>query len=99
MIKSHNGPPATAVRFGNRPAPSVGRHLTGQKGLGRPLRTRPMAVNFLVRRTAAACGSNLLPHVDTGGCSSDGDALHGPVFHGRAWAMPIAAAVRIWPNR
>ena len=27
------GPPATAVRFGNRLAPSVGRHLTGQKGL------------------------------------------------------------------
>ena len=33
------GCPATAVRFGNRPAPSVGRHLTGQKGLGQPLRT------------------------------------------------------------
>ncbi len=30
----HSGPPATAVRFGNRLAPSVGRHLTGQKGLG-----------------------------------------------------------------
>ena len=28
---------ATAVRFGNRLAPLVGRHLTGQKGLGRPL--------------------------------------------------------------
>ena len=27
------GPPATAVLFGNRPAPSAGRHLTGQKGL------------------------------------------------------------------
>ena len=26
------GPPATAVRFGIRPAPSAGRHLTGQKG-------------------------------------------------------------------
>ena len=41
------GCPATAVRFGNRPAPSVGRHLTGQKGLGQPLRTRPLAVIFL----------------------------------------------------
>ena len=30
---------ATAVRFGNRLAPLVGRHLTGQKGLGRPLRS------------------------------------------------------------
>ena len=40
------GRPATAVRFGNRPAPSVGRHLTGQKGLGRPLRIRPLAVFF-----------------------------------------------------
>ena len=48
------GCPATAVRFGNRPAPSVGRHLTGQKGLGQPLRTRPLAV-FAVRRTAANC--------------------------------------------
>ena len=38
---------ATAVRFGNRPAPLVGRHLTGQKGLGQPLRTRPLAVIFL----------------------------------------------------
>ena len=50
------GCPATAVRFGNRPAPSVGRHLTGQKGLGQPLRTRPLAVFFLQsagpRRTA-----------------------------------------------
>ena len=27
-----SGTPATAVRFGNRPAPSAGRHLTGQKG-------------------------------------------------------------------
>ena len=26
------GCPATAVRFGNRLAPSAGRHLTGQKG-------------------------------------------------------------------
>ena len=24
---------ATAVRFGSRPAPPAGRHLTGQKGL------------------------------------------------------------------
>ena len=53
---------------------------------------------FLVRRTAAACVSNLLPHVDTGGCSSDGDTLHGPVFYGRTGAMP-ASAVRIGPNR
>ena len=52
----------------------------------------------MVLRTAA-CESQLLSHMDTGGCSSDGDALHGPVFHGRAWATPIAAAVRIWPNR
>jgi len=28
-----DGPPATAVGFGNRLAPSVGRHLMGQKGL------------------------------------------------------------------
>ena len=27
-----SGPPATAVRFGNRPVLPVGRHLTGQKG-------------------------------------------------------------------
>ena len=26
------GPPASAVRFGCRPVPSAGRHLTGQKG-------------------------------------------------------------------
>ena len=26
------GPPATAVRFGNRLAPSIGLHLTDQKG-------------------------------------------------------------------
>ena len=51
------------------------------------------------RLRTAACESQLLSHMDTGGCSSDGDALHGPVFHGRAWATPIAAAVRIWPNR
>ena len=41
-----SGTPATAVRFGNRPAPSAGRHLTGQKGLGRPLR-RPRLGRFL----------------------------------------------------
>ena len=37
---------ATAVRFGNRLAPLVGRHLTGQKGLGRPLQSdlRPAGV-------------------------------------------------------
>ena len=29
---TQSGTPATAVRFGNRPAPSAGRHLTGQKG-------------------------------------------------------------------
>ena len=28
--------PASAVRFGDRLAPSVGRHPMGQKGLGRP---------------------------------------------------------------
>lgn len=33
------GPPATAVGFGNRLAPSIGRHLTGKKGLWGPLRT------------------------------------------------------------
>ena len=115
--------PATAVRFGNRPAPSVGRHLTGQKGLGRPLRnpdwgyfyelraSRSDIVNLsLSRRNAAsdseancrlrtaACESQLLSHVDTGGCSSDGDALHGPVFYGRTGAVP-ASAVWIGPNR
>ena len=37
---------ATAVRFGNRLAPLAGRHLTGQKGLGRPLQSdlRPAGV-------------------------------------------------------
>jgi len=30
---SHNGTPATAVRFGSHPASPAGRHLTGQKGL------------------------------------------------------------------
>ena len=44
------GCPATAVRFGNRPAPSVGRHLTGQKGLGQPLRTRPLPCVFIISR-------------------------------------------------
>ena len=44
------GRPATAVRFGNRPAPSVGRHLTGQKGLGQPLRTRPLPCVFIISR-------------------------------------------------
>ena len=37
---------ATAVRFGNRLAPLVVRHLTGQKGLGRPLR-QPRVGPFL----------------------------------------------------
>ena len=46
----------------------------------------------------AACVFQLLPHMDTGGCSSDGDALHGPVFHGRAGTMPVASTFRIWPN-
>ncbi len=32
VVEYHNGTPASAVRFGNRLAPSVGRHLTGQKG-------------------------------------------------------------------
>ena len=40
---------ATAVRFGNRLAPLVGRHLTGQKGLGRPLQCD-------IYDVAAACG-------------------------------------------
>ncbi|MFP8918806.1 hypothetical protein [uncultured Megasphaera sp.] len=40
---------ATAVRFGNRLAPLVGRHLTGQKGLGRPLQCD-------IYDIAAACG-------------------------------------------
>ena len=53
---SHSETPATAVRFGNCPELSVGRHLTGQKGSGRLLRTRPWAVYFFaVRRTAATC--------------------------------------------
>ena len=117
------GRPATVVRFGSRPAPSVGRHLTGQKGLGRPLRnpdwgylyelrvSRSDVVNLsLSRRNAAsdseancrlrpaACVSNLLSHMDAGGRSSDGDALHGPVFHGRTGAVPTST-VRIGPNR
>ena len=50
------------------------------------------------RLRPAACESQLLSHVDTGGCSSDGDTLHGPVFYGRTGAMP-ASAVRIGPNR
>ena len=33
-----SGTPASAVRSGNRPAPPDDRHLTGQKGFGRPLR-------------------------------------------------------------
>ena len=63
-----SGTPATAVRFGNRPAPSAGRHLTGQKGFpGRPLRSpsrgyfyklrasRSVVVNLsLSRRNAAS---------------------------------------------
>ena len=32
MTEFRNGTPASAVRFGNRLAPSVVRHLTGQKG-------------------------------------------------------------------
>ena len=42
---------ATAVRFGSRPAPPAGRHLTGQKGLaGRPLRYRIQAVEMNSRQ-------------------------------------------------
>ncbi len=44
------GCPATAVRFGSRPAPPYGRHLTGQKGLGQPLRTRPLPCVFIISR-------------------------------------------------
>ena len=44
------GCPAIAVRFGNRPAPSVGRHLTCQKGLVQPLRTRPLPYVFIISR-------------------------------------------------
>ena len=44
------GCPATAVRFGSRPAPPYGRHLTGQKGLGQPLRTRPLPCVFIIPR-------------------------------------------------
>ena len=47
------GCPATAVRFGSRLAPPDGQHLTGQKGLGQPLRTRPLAVYFFLR--SAVC--------------------------------------------
>ena len=68
VMESRSGPPATAVRFGNRPAPSAGRHLTGQKGFpGRPLRSpsrgyfyklrasRSVVVNLsLSRRNAAS---------------------------------------------
>ena len=52
------GCPAPAVRFGSRPAPSVGRHLTGQQGLGQPLRTRPWAV-FFCGLPSAVCGLRL----------------------------------------
>ncbi|WP_370842549.1 hypothetical protein [Megasphaera sp.] len=45
---------ATAVRFGNRLAPLAGRHLTGQKGLGRPLqwRTATCVLLNISRKTA-----------------------------------------------
>ena len=51
------GCPATAVRFGSRLAPPDGQHLTGQKGLGQPLRTRPLAVYFFAvcRLRTAVC--------------------------------------------
>ena len=56
MIEYRNGTPDAAVRSGSRPAPPDGRYLTGQKGSGRPLRTRPMAVYFfMVCRTVATC--------------------------------------------
>ena len=41
---------------------------------------------------------NLLSHMDAGGLAADGDALHGPVLHGRTGAVP-ASAVWIGPNR
>lgn len=44
MVESHSRTPDAAVRSGNRPAPPDGRYLTGQKGSGRPLRIRPLAV-------------------------------------------------------
>ena len=57
------GCPATAVRFGSRPAPPDDRHLTGQKGLGQPLRTRPLAVYFFAvcRLRTAACEIPITP--------------------------------------
>ena len=57
------GCPATAVRFGSRLAPPDGQHLTGQKGLGQPLRTRPLAVYFFAvcRLRTAACEIPITP--------------------------------------
>ena len=46
---------ATAVRFGNRLAPLVGRHLTGQKGLGRPLQCDIYDVAAACDLRPAAC--------------------------------------------
>ena len=47
---------ATAVRFGNRLAPLVGRHLTGQKGLGRPLQCDIYDVAAACELRPAVCG-------------------------------------------
>lgn len=56
---------------------------------------RPPAI---CRLRPAACDFPLLSHMDAGGLAADGDALHGPVFHGRTGAVPTSA-VRIGPNR
>ena len=41
------GRPASAVRSSNRLAPPIGRHPTGWKGFGRPLRNRNQAMLLL----------------------------------------------------
>ena len=51
--------PASAVRFGDRLAPSAGRHLTGQKGLGRPLR-RPRLGRFSALTTCGIAYSTVI---------------------------------------
>ena len=44
------GPPATAVRSDNHLAPFIGRHLTGQKGLRRPMRIMPPIIGEVAVR-------------------------------------------------
>ena len=61
-----SGTPATAVRFGNRPAPSAGRHLTGQKGFRASPTHKAVGRDFFV---ASKQRSHLSPVCDTVGPS------------------------------